>query len=160
MAFPPLLICERTGTWAAALKRVVRSSPEQPTPRMIETRSLVECRKGFDGPSSADSAIAPLVVESTIGELADVLDLLTVHVRRRPRVPRFVVGPLPSDDIELLLHEAGAVDWIASPRGVERIVQTLRRYDPRNALPPDNLMEPPSSLTDRLRASLPWRPVE
>jgi hypothetical protein len=160
MEFPPLLICERTGTWAAALRRVDRSTIEQPPPRIVEARSLVECRKGFDGPSSADFAVAPLVVESTIGDLADLLDLLTVHVRRRPRVPRFVVGPLPSDDFELLLREAGAVDWIASPRGVDRIVQTLRRYDPSVAAPRVSLLEPPISLTDRLRASLPWRPVE
>ncbi|MBL9091575.1 MAG: hypothetical protein JNL96_10145 [Planctomycetaceae bacterium] len=160
MEFPPLLICERTGTWAVALKRVVRSTAQQSTPRIIETRSLVECRKGFEGPSSADFAVAPLVVESTTGDLADLLDLLTVHVRRRPRVPRFVVGPLPSDDFELLLREAGAVDWIASPRGVGRIVQTLRRYDPRGAAITVSLLEPPISLTDRLRASLPWRPVE
>ncbi|MBN8626514.1 MAG: hypothetical protein J0M17_13585 [Planctomycetes bacterium] len=160
MEFPPLLICERTGTWAAALRRGVRSTAERPTPRIIETRSLVECRKGFDGPSSDDFAVAPLVVESTIGDLADLLDLLTVHLRRRPRVPRFVVGPLPSDDFELLLSEAGAVDWIASPRNVGRIVQTLRRYDPRIAAPPVDLLKPQTSLTDRLRASLPWRPVE
>jgi hypothetical protein len=160
MEFPPLLICERTGTWAAALRRGVRSTAEQPTSRIIETRSLVECRNGFDGQSSADFAVAPLLVESTIGDLPDLLDLLTVHVRRRPRVPRFVIGPLPSDDFELLLREAGTVDWVASPRGVGRIVQTLRRYDPRVAAPPVNLLEPPTSLTDQFRASLPWRPVE
>lgn len=159
MAFPPLLICERAETWASALKRVVRLKLQQPMTRILATRSIVECRSRFEGPSSAESSAAPMVIESTIGDLADVLDLLTAHHRRRPRVPRFVVGPLPSDDYELLLREAGVVDWIASPRNVERIVKPLRRYDPCFAAASVKLLEPPLTLTDRLRASLPWRPA-
>ncbi|MGC3966850.1 MAG: hypothetical protein QM775_05610 [Pirellulales bacterium] len=155
---PPLLVCERTGLWAAAIRANLLRTAVDGRPRIVETRSFVECRRRFEVDATSESAFAPLVVEADSTNFGAVLDLLTAHLSRRPRVPRIVVGAGLSADAEAAFREAGAIAYVASPRELGPLVEVFRRYVSRHAeLTAVHDEEMP--ITVRLRASFPWRPV-
>lgn len=150
----PLVICERTGEWAEAIRRIAeRLVPEAIS--LVELRSPAECRKHFAEPR-ATSAGVPLVVELTPGGAADVCDLLARHVRRFGDAPRMVVAERAMAGYEATVREAGATLFVASMRDVRPCVaEYLRFRDDPSHLPIEDERKP----TERFRDSLPWRPV-
>lgn len=158
MPLPSLMIYERTGAWAHAVTRELARAGFTPAPRVVECRSSVECRRFFSGMSSAGNAVRALfVVEFASDQANDVCELLHEHLRRFPRVPRFVVGVPSNVDYEPLYREWGALAMLTSPRALQPLVDVYRRYCelPFIASPAAD-SEQPQSLTEQYRTTLPW----
>ena len=141
MAIARLIVCERTGSWAAALRRVLPGG-ELP---LRETRSLDEC--------AAELAAAPssvVVLEVSPGNLEAVSRLLAEWNVSFPLARGLVVtaGSLSADDAQLL-REAGAVDVVCSPRRLAPWSGVVRRHSSRL---PAEAMDP----VEQVWASLPW----
>jgi hypothetical protein len=150
----PLVTCERTGDWAAAIRRSAERSFGE-TISFAETRSPTECR-GRLSERRTTTAGLPLLLEFTFGSAMDVCELLALHVRRFGDAPRIVVGSREVADYEPIVREAGATHFVMSVRDVRSCVAAYLRYrdDPRHVL-----LDEDRTLIDRIRASLPWRAV-
>ncbi|NUQ63702.1 MAG: hypothetical protein HUU20_14590 [Pirellulales bacterium] len=135
-----LIVCERTGGWAVALRR---ETPLKPL-RVYETRSLVDCWQMLARfPSSF------VVAELERGNVDSLLDRLCGLERQYPRARVAVVAEPSLADYEWLLREAGAVHFLTSRRGAGRLALVARRH---LAQAP----EPRRSIADRIWAGLPW----
>lgn len=150
----PLVTYERTGDWAAAIRRSAERSFGE-TISFAETRSPTECR-GRLSERRTTTAGLPLLLEFTFGSAMDVCELLALHVRRFGDAPRIVVGSREVADYEPVVREAGATHFVTSVRDLRPSVATYLRYrdDPRHVL-----LDEERTLIDRIRASLPWRAV-
>lgn len=114
-----LIVCERTGRWASALRRDLGASG----PRVHETRHL------DDVWSELKAARASLVVvEATLPRLAAVVNWLSRLGRDYPRARAIVVGDADVTAAEWLLREAGA-PWVhGSLRDPAIVVRLARRH--------------------------------
>ncbi len=155
----PLVICERTGSWAEALRQAANRMSRAPI-SIVETRSTSECRRFLHkqclGERRATSAGVPIVVEFSLAAAADVCELLAWHVRRFGDAPRIVVASREAADYESIVREAGATSFTASPRDVRSCVVEYLRFRDEPAHVP---VEDRRTLVERIRDSLPWRPV-
>lgn len=161
MSTPALLVCERRGDWAFALRRAFAQLPAGERPRIVETRSVAECRERWSSSDDVGAASAALVVEWIPAAAEQICELLIAHCRSLPTGVRIVVAAPPADApersaCESLLREAGATEVVDSPRRVAAAVDLVRR---RLAARPQASPIEPKSIADRVRASLPWRPV-
>lgn len=158
MPLPSLIVYERTGAWAQAIARQLARGGVTPVPRVVECRSSVECRKVLFGTSaSGEAARAMFVVESAPDHANEVCELLHGHLRRFPRVPRFVVGAPSNVDYGPLFREWGALAMLTSPRALQPLVDVYRRYcEMPHAARLDDLSDQPRSITEQFQASLPW----
>ena len=158
MPLPSLIVYERTGAWAQAVRRELGRAGFTPVPRVVECRSSVECRRRFSGASGVGGAAqAMFVVESACDRASDACELLHDHLRRFPRVPRFVVGAASNVDYEPLYREWGALAMLTSPRALRPLVNAYRRYcELSHGERLDDLTEQSQSLTEHFQASLPW----
>ncbi len=139
-----LVVCERSGTWAAALRRELAEAGVG----VGETRSLAECWE-----SLAASAASFLVVELT-PEIADALLPSAARLSRDYPLARWAaVAARPLARWQGLLREAGAVDFVVSPRRLAPLAQAICRH--LASVPP-----PPQSLTERIWAGLPFEKDE
>jgi hypothetical protein len=155
----PLVICERTGSWAEALRQAaIRLG--RPAISIVETRSTAECRRFLQkqclGERRTTSAGVPLVVELSIAAAAEGCEFLAWHARRFGDAPRIVVASREAADYEAIVREAGATSFTASPRDVRPCVAEYLRFrdDPVHVVVDDR-----RTLIERIRDSLPWRPV-
>lgn len=134
-----LIVCERTGRWAAALRRELSGAGV----RVWETRTLADCWNEL-----AESPASFVVLELDRGVVGPLR-----YVARQPRefpLARLAVATDRSlADYEWLMREAGAVCFLASPRKVGRLAQLVCRHLAQ--VPP-----PQQSLTERIWTSLPW----
>lgn len=150
----PLVSCERTGNWAEALRQTaIRSG--RPAISVIETRSTAECRRRLVERRTTSAGV-PLVVELSIAAADRICELLAWHARRFGDAPRMVVASREAADYEAIVREAGATSFTASPRDIRScVVEYLRfRDDPAHVVIDDR-----RTLVERIRDSLPWRPV-
>jgi hypothetical protein len=133
-----LIVCERTGRWAVALRRELAGV------RVWETRSLADCRDELvENPASfAIVELGP--------NLRGLLHFLASQPRRFPGARLAVVADRTQADYEWLMREAGAVHFLCSPRQVVLLVRLACRHLAQ--VPP-----PQQSLADRIWSSLPWR---
>jgi len=136
-----LIVCERTGRWATALRRELGNRPI----RVHETRSLTECWH--------------LLAENPAGfavvELADrVLDELLGRMSRLetdfPFVRVAVVADRALADYERLIREAGAVHFTCSPRLLRPLAELAARHL-------DQVPEPDRSPAETIWSTLPWK---
>ncbi len=143
-ARPRVIVCERSGRWAAALRRVLARELS-----LRETRSLAECEAELrEAPESF------LVVELTATHLGGVLELLTC-VGAEYRWARIAVvaersvaaGELTA--CEWTMREAGAIHFVTSPRQAAELARLAERHA---ALVP----RPKRSLAAQVWDSLPW----
>jgi len=113
-----LVVCERTGTWAAAMRRALGllSGP-------CETRSWAACLREVRARSAALVAleISPENAEAACGRIAD-------FTQRFPRVRVVLLADRKLRPVEWLLREAGAVDVLFSLCDVPRLQPVLRRF--------------------------------
>jgi hypothetical protein len=134
-----LIVCERTGRWAVALRRELAEAGV----RVWETRTLADC---FQELAESPASFAVL-------ELGGDFDELLCRLARRPRefpLARLaVVADRSLADYEWLMREAGAVYFLCSPRKVGPLAQLACRHLAQ--VPP-----PQQSLTERIWTSLPW----
>ena len=135
-----LIVCEREGRWAVALRR------DLPRPEVLlhETRSVEECWEAL-----ARWPASFVVVELTRANATAVLERMAWLERDFPLAGVAVVADRALGFCEWLIREAGAVHFTVSPRGLGPLgCLAVRHLD---AAPP--LRRP---LTERIWASLPW----
>jgi hypothetical protein len=134
-----LIVCERTGSWAVALRREVAEAGI----RVWETRTLPDCWSEL-----ARSPASFLVLELG-GNVADLLHRTARLPREFPAARLAVVADRSLASYEWLMREAGAVHFLCSPRQVAPLARLACRH--LDQVPP-----PPQSLTERIWANLPW----
>lgn len=114
-----LVVCERTGRWASALRRDWHDA----APRIHETRHRDDAR------SELHEARASLViVEATVAQQVDTLRWLYGIVDEFPRASLCVVGDAGLSRTEWFWRDAGArwVHW--SWRDLTPIIHVARRH--------------------------------
>lgn len=137
---PRLIVCERTGQWAAAIGRLLGAAG----PRVLETRSLAECW----GTLRARPA-SFVILELTRGNFGPLLDGLAWFGRELPLAAAAVVAERSLAASEWIVREAGAIHFVTSPRSVEGLARAARRH----------LQQAPRlrpSLAEQIWARLPW----
>jgi hypothetical protein len=135
-----LIVCERDGRWAAALRRELA----RPEGRLCETRSLNECWEALTRwPASF------VLVELTRANATELLERMAWLERDFPLARVAVVADRDLGFCESLMREAGAVHFTVCPRRLQGLgCAALRHLD---AAP-----QPQRSFTKRIWASLPW----
>jgi DNA-binding response OmpR family regulator len=111
--------------------------------RVWETRSLADCWDEL-----ADSPASFVVLELG-GDLTELLGRMTAQLRTFPAARLAVVTDRRQAERQWLLREAGAVEFVSSPRQAARLAQLACRHLAQ--VPPPQL-----GLTERIWASLPW----
>lgn len=137
---PRLIVCERKGRWATAL-RILGGITAGCT---VETRSLFDC---------AEELLAHphsfLLLEMSVRNAAAVVEWLAQLDRLDPRARAAVAADRSLRVWEGVVREAGAVWFITSPREVAPLARMAKRH--LDAVP-----RPPRSFVDDVWDSLPW----
>lgn len=140
-AAPGVIVCERDGHWAVALRREL---PRRGV-RVHETRSLPECWDMLDArPASF------LVAELTRTNATALLDRVARLPRDFPLARLAVVAARSLERWEWLMREAGAVHFAVSPRRLRPLARVASHHL-------EQVPKPQRTLTERIWASLPWR---
>ena len=134
-----LIVCERTGRWAVALRRELA----EPGVRVWETRTLADCRDELIA-NPASFAVIELGAN-----VAGLLRLMAVQQRQFPAARLAVVANRSQAGYEWLMREAGAVHFLCSPREVAVLARLACRHLAE-------VPAPQQSLAERIWASLPW----
>jgi hypothetical protein len=134
-----LIVCERSGVWAAALARSLDSAI-----RVRQTRSLAEC---LDELRAAPASL--MMLELVPENIAGVLCLLESLERRFPMARAAVVADRSLGHHDALLREAGAVHFTTSPRQMPLLARLAQRHASRTP-------RVPVPLAVRVWSSLPW----
>jgi len=138
-----LIVCERTGRWATALRREL-SGP------IRQTRSLSQCWKEL---SAAGAGFA--VVELTEGNVKDLLRRMARLERDSPFVRLAVVAARRLTGYEWLMREAGAVHFVCSSRQLGPLALLASRH--LENLLQSSQTSPSQDPSERIWASLPWQ---
>ena len=138
-----LIVSEKTGRWAVALRRELAGS----SVRIQQTRSLPECIEELTARRGS-----LLALEATWTNLAKVLDVLGQMQRRFPLARAVVLADRSLDNTKWLLREAGALHVTCSPRLLAPVARLAQRH--LTAAPQEQL-----PVTERMMASLPWSRV-
>jgi len=142
------VFCERTGRWAVAWRRAwartLRDAGGDAPMRVVETRSVSECRETLAEMPSAFVAIelTPTGADKALELLAEVMT----------RFRDSAAAVLAEDDLaeyEWLAREIGAAHFISSPRQLPSLVGIVRRHAERT---PAQELELPQEIWARL----PW----
>ena len=114
-----IIVCEKTGSWATALRRALSSTRH----RVRETRSLTECGRELEqGPASV------VALELTMENCEAVVRRLIDLPRRFPRARAIALGPRVLKPFECLVREAGATHVLLSPRRVADAARLIERH--------------------------------
>lgn len=124
---PPLLVCERSGRWAAALRRAFVRRSTVDAPRVVETRSLPELAERVAQRRRLGRIASPWVVELTPDRAAAMCEWLARQVRRDD-VPTTIVSDPEAEGYEAAVRAAGANLFVPSLRRVDAIVELYERY--------------------------------
>ena len=135
-----LVVCERTGRWAVALRRELAGVGL----RVWETRSMVDC-----GTLLVESPASFVVLELSVSKIEETLDFIRHWQAEFPLFRFAMVADRDLATYKWLMLEAGAVDCICSVRKIGALAQTACRHLAQ--VPPL-----PQSLTERIWANLPW----
>jgi hypothetical protein len=135
-----LIVCERTGQWAAALRRELADAGL----RLWETRSLADA---WDALAATPAAF--LVLELLPGTAGPLWARMAWLAHDFPRARAAVLAPRRLAAHEDLAREAGAVYFACSPRRLAPLARMIVRH--LASLPP-----PEQTLLERIWASLPW----
>ena len=139
MKKPSVIVCERRGTWAAALGRHL-----PPEMGMRQIRSLDQCAGEL-----AELPGSLLALELRRENLLGVLDLLVELGREFPLARFVMLAERGCEEYEKLMHEAGAVYFSTSPRQLSSVAR----------LASNHLQRQPTmrvSLAAEIWSSLPW----
>ncbi len=137
-----LIVCEKSGEWAVALRRALCAD----LGCVYETRSLQECWDEL-----ADSPASFLAIELRPENVEGVLVLLVRVARRYPQARAVVLARSGEcdQDYEWLVKEAGVLHVVHAPRYVESAVEMALRHFAQ--LPQEEL-----SLRESVWTRLPW----
>jgi hypothetical protein len=143
MALARIVVCEKTGRWAVALRRELAAPPV----RVYETRSLAECRSELE--QSPASFMALEVSDANAVQLGEWIE----RANREFPLARFVVlGSREARPWEWQMREAGAIAAAFSSRQLGPIARLARR---RLASVPEEEL----SFRDQVERRLPWANV-
>ena len=135
-----LVVCERSGRWAVALRRELDAAAL----RVHETRSLADCWEML-----AEAPASFVVVELTPGNVAALLRQMSRLQGDFPLTRLAVVADRSLAGYRWLMREAGAVHFVCSRRQSGPLARLAARH----------LAQAPAprlSLTQQIWASLPW----
>jgi len=147
MQNPGIVVCEKTGRWADALRlALTRPMPDMRlrVADVRETRSLDECGEAVE--SSPESVV---VVEARGSNLSMLPSWIANLCRRFPRALVVAVADRELGAIRPLLREAGAAHVVFSPRMLRPALRMADRHL-ATARPSE------SNLYTEIYASLPW----
>lgn len=158
-----IIICERTGSWAAALRLAFtraaapRNSDAKPTsessavaaqpPRLIETRSADECLESL---TATPQALAVIELASQNCEAS--VALIRRIAERGTDTPIVVLAARELAEHEWLARELGAIHFTTSPRHLAAVVEIAERHWAR-------LPAARATIAETIWASLPWGPA-
>ncbi|MBN1393543.1 MAG: hypothetical protein JW959_00735 [Pirellulales bacterium] len=134
-----LIVCERRGRWAAALRRELAGVGV----RVWETRTPDGCRRELE------ASPASFVVLQLDRDAIETLRFLSGLRRDFPAARFAVVSERDQAAFEMPFREAGVVHFIFSPRRAGLLARMACRHLAQ--VPP-----PRQSFSERLWASLPW----
>lgn len=144
-----LIVCERSGAWAAAWRQswsrqVDRRTLQLPAVRCVETRSGAECLE-----SLADAPAAFVLVELTAASRQQSLALLSQIMLRSRQAVVAVAAERRLAPYEWRVRELGAAHFLMSPRELPALCRMVERHATRAS-------EIDLELEDRIWAELPW----
>lgn len=143
---PELIVCERSGRWAVALRAALADAAVGP--RVRETRSLADCWQELARrPSSF------VVAELTLSAADALADRLARLERQFPLAAVAVVADRSLAELEPLVRQAGAVHFVTSPREADALARLASRHLERAAAPR-------RSVRETVLARLPWAPPD
>jgi hypothetical protein len=137
-----LIVCEGSGQWSIGLRNELAETGV----RVWECRSLREAWEALP-----QTPAAFVTAEATPVNLDDLLRRMTWFSRDFPRARIAVVAQRDMARFEWLLREAGAVEFLTSPRRLARLAGLAVRHLA-------NVPPPPQTMVQRIWASLPWGP--
>lgn len=142
-----LIVCERRGDWAAAWRQALlaRGTRDgQPPIRLVETRSLADCRREL-----AANPAATVAVELTDAGADNTLSWLAAVEHEFPAAVVVVMAARRLAGYEELVRELGVAWFTTAPRQLLRLVSVFERHAAR--LPATEM-----SVEERVAAQLPW----
>jgi hypothetical protein len=125
-----LIVCERSGRWASALRRLLTDDEVD----LVETRSISECRDEMM--ATPESLV---VVEFSPTNAAAAADLFSYADRWLAASRSLAVADREHSTLEPIAREAGAVDFVTSPRQLPRVLGMIRRHFARASAKPKSL---------------------
>jgi hypothetical protein len=135
-----LIICEKMGRWAAALRLAL----EGQEPHIVETRSLAGCERAL-----AKSPWSLMAIEATAANLEAVLDFVLRATARFPHLSVVVLLDSDASEAAALFCEAGAIGVVVSLLEAPRLARLARR---QFAIAPQH--EP--GLAEFVASRMPW----
>ena len=135
-----LIVCERSGDWAAGLRKELADS----SVKVFECRRLEEAWAAL-----VESNTAFLIAEATSGNLSELVERLKWLRRDSPHARAAVVADRGLPDCEWLVREAGAIHFLDSPRQLQPLAMLVIRHLA-------NVPLPAQTLAEQIWASLPW----
>jgi hypothetical protein len=141
MAEARLIVCERSGQWAVALRRELNDSGV----RLYETRCLPDCWQAL-----AEAPASFLVIELTAQNIEPLLACLARMPREFPSARAAVAADRTTRAYEWLVREAGAVHFVCSPRCLAPLAAVALRHLA-------DVPAPQQTMVERIWASLPWK---
>ena len=141
MQLARVIVCEKTGQWAVALRRLLSPAGH----RVYETRSWAEC---WDELARSPASLLALELTPHNGEA--LLKRLVELAQRFPQARAIVVGERGLERYEWALREAGATHAVfASQRLAAAAARLIERH---LALAP----QPRLTLRETIGRRLPW----
>jgi DNA-binding NtrC family response regulator len=135
-----LIICERSGDWAIAWKRLLSGAALG----IAETRSLAQC-----GEELAASPASVVALEIRPDNLSPAIAALVEWSLEFPSARFIAISARGSEALEPLAREAGALYVVYSPVQLSRVVPLVRRHLARAP-------QPAMTLREAIWARLPW----
>ena len=136
-----VIVCEKTGRWASALRRVLSRAGT----RVWETRSLAECWEEL-----ARSPASLLALELTPHNDEALLRRLLDLTRRFPAARAIVLGERGLERYGWAVREAGAAHAVFATRHLPAAARLIERHLARAP-------QPPGTLRAAVWQRLPWR---
>jgi hypothetical protein len=135
-----LIVCERSGEWAAALRSELAESGV----------NVWECRRLDDAWSAlAETGSAFLVAEASGENLRELAERLSRLRCDFPHARAAVVADRDLAECEWFMREAGAIHFLTSPRELQQLTGLIIRHLA-------NVPLPAQTLADQIWATLPW----
>ncbi|MGW8257607.1 MAG: hypothetical protein ACWGMZ_08990 [Thermoguttaceae bacterium] len=135
-----LLVSERKGRWAAALRRELSETGV----RVWETGTYADC-----GTQLAQSTASFLVLELNETKIRELLHYILAWQQEFPAFRFAVVSDHALQDYHWFMREIGAADFVSRQAKIGALAETICRH---LALAP-RLSQ---SLTERIWTNLPW----
>jgi hypothetical protein len=145
-----LIVMERSGSWAVALRRWLKDS----TVRVIETRSLEEFWQRL---VEYPAALAAWELNDT--NIRAIVGALVRSQREFPRAAAVVLAERSLAACAELMREAGAIHFVDSPRAISVVAEMARRLASRPtdiASGRQHLADENDDLLAAIWSNLPW----